>query len=307
MATLVPTPVADRAALLDSALTLAARGLHVFPLGPDSKIPALRRDWETRATTNRSTIRRCWETGPYNIGIACGPSGLLVVDCDTPKDQAPPPPAPFNVPGVTEGADVLAALAERYAEPFPWHTYHVTTGRAGLHLYFRQPEGEPLRNTAGRLGWLIDTRGTGGYVVGPGSVVDGRPYRGFGEIEPAPLPGWIARQLTAPKHRPAPTRPPGKPQAGPHHGGAYAAKVLREELAKILAAGRGARNDTLNKVAFNLGLHVARGNVPHALAQQTLDYAVSRLGSQEDGDPAKCETTARTAFTDGQAKGAAPR
>ena len=302
MTTLAPA-TADKAVLLDSALSLAARGLHIFPLQPGSKLPALKHDWESRATTDPDRIRRCWSDRPCNIGVACGPSGLLVVDCDTPKEATPPPPAPFNVPGVNEGADVLAALAERYAEPFPWHTFHVTTGRAGLHLYFRQPEGEPLRNTAGRLGWLIDTRGQGGYVVGPGSVVDGRPYRGFGELDPAPLPGWLARQLTATKHRPAPTRPPGKPTNGPRPGGAYAATVLREELAKILAAAPGTRNDTLNKVAFNLGRHAARGTVPEPLAWETLDYAVGRLG----GDTAKSETTARTAFARGQAKGAASR
>ena len=298
--TLLAQPLApDRTALLDSALTLAARGLHVFPLKPDSKIPALLRDWENRATTDPDTLRRCWETGPFNIGIACGPSGLIVVDLDTPKPETPPPPAPFNVPGVNEGADVLALLAERYAAPFPWDTYAVTTGRGGMHLYFRQPEGEALRNTAGRLGWLIDTRAAGGYVVGPGSVVDGKPYRVTVDAPPAPLPGWLHRLLTAPKTTPtrAGAAPPGKAR---RHGSAYAEAVLRGELARILAATPGTRNDTLNKAAFTLGKHAARGTVPEDLAQQALDYAVDRLG----GDTAKSATTARKAFDDGRQKGA---
>jgi Bifunctional DNA primase/polymerase, N-terminal len=301
---IAPDLAADRAALLDSALTLARAGMHVFPLKPNTKVPALRQGWEERATTDPDRIRRCWSDGPYNIGVACGPSRLLVVDCDTPKADTPPPPEPFNVPGVNEGADVLVMLAERYAEPFPLDAYTVNTGRGGMHLYFRQPEGEPLRNTAGRLGWLIDTRGDGGYVVGPGSIVDGRPYRAFGEPHAEPLPGWLARLLTAPKQRPvAPTRPPNQPAGGPRQPGAYAAKVLREELATILGAQPGTRNDTLNRVAFNLGRHVARGTVPEDLARDALDYAVGKLG----GDVAKSETTARRSFEDGLQKGAAPR
>lgn len=305
MTAIAPEPAADRATLLDSALTLARHGMHVFPLQPGSKIPALRRDWETRATTDPERVRRCWSQGPYNIGVACGPSGLLVVDCDTPKPETPPAPEPFDQPGVNEGADVLALLAERYAEPFPWHAYTVTTGRGGLHLYFRQPAGEPLRNTAGRLGWLIDTRGAGGYVVGPGSVVNGNTYRGCGEIAPAPLPDWLARLLTAPKQRPAttPPRQPRPPAGGPRQPGAYAAKVLREELATILGAKPGTRNNTLNKAAFNLGRHTARGTVPEDLARDTLAFAVTRLG----GDLTKSEATARRSFEDGLQKGAAPR
>jgi Bifunctional DNA primase/polymerase, N-terminal len=299
--TAIATVTVERAALLDSALTLARHGMHVFPLQPDSKVPALHRDWEQRATTDPERIRRCWSQGPYNIGVACGPSGLLVVDCDTPKHDTPPPPAPFNVSGVNEGADVLVMLAERYAEPFPWGTFHVVTGRGGMHLYFRQPDGTPLRNTAGRLGWLIDTRGAGGYVVGPGSVVDGKPYRGVGEPGAAALPGWLARLLTAPKQHPAaPTRPPGGPGGSPRRAGAYAEKVLREEIAKVLAARPGTRNDTLNTVAFTLGTHAARGTVPAELSQAALDRAAQALG----GDLAKSASTARAGFAAGLEKGA---
>lgn len=303
MTTLAPALTAERAALLASALSLAARGLHVFPLAPGSKVPALRRDWENRATTDPDTIRRCWATGAFNIGIACGPSRLIVIDLDTPKPDTPPPSAPFNVPGINEGADVLALLAERYAAPFPWNTYTVTTGRGGMHLYFRPPDNGPaLRNTAGRLGWLIDTRGAGGYVVGPGSIVDARPYQVTINTPPAPLPGWLHRLLTAPKH--TPTRPTSTPPAarGRKHGSAYAEAVLRGELARILGAKPGTRNDTLNKAAYTLGRHAARGTVPEDLARQALDYAVDRLG----GDTAKSAATARKAFDDGKHKGDGP-
>lgn len=300
MTVTAPSSAPEKAALRDAALTLAECGMYVFPLKPGTKVPALHQGWEERASTDPERIRTCWARGPYNIGVACGPSGLLVVDCDTPKPDTAPPPAPFNVPGVNEGADVLVMLAERYAQPFPWSTFHVTTGRGGMHLYFHQPDGEPLRNTAGRLGWLIDTRGQGGYVVGPGSIVDGKPYRGFGQPDAVPLPGWLARLLTAPKQRPAPpTRAPSGPNASPRRGGAYTAKVLREEIAKVLAARPGTRNTTVNAVAFNLGRHAARGTVPADIAQAALERAVEAIGD----DVAKNLSTARHAFTDGLEKG----
>lgn len=304
MTTLARAHAADRDHLLTTALYLAEHGMHVFPLAPGTKVPALRREWEQRATTDPDRIRRCWSAGPFNIGVACGPSRLLVVDCDTPKNDTPPPPAPFDVPGVNEGADVLVLLAERYAEPFPLDAYTVNTGRGGMHLYFRQPPGEPLRNTAGRLGWLIDTRGMGGYVVGPGSVVDGRPYTAFGAPHAAPLPAWLARLLTAPKQASATRLSPGAGAPRQRTGSAYAQKVLREELAKILAARPGTRNDTLNAVAFNLGRHVARGSIPADLAEDTLTRAVDHLAAQPGGDHAKSTATAQKAFEDGQQKGA---
>ncbi|WOT34269.1 bifunctional DNA primase/polymerase [Streptomyces coeruleorubidus] len=77
-------PQLDGSAQLTAALDAASRGWHVFPLIPGAKRPAIR-DWETRATTDRERISRCWTHAAYNVGIATGPSGLIVVDLDTPK------------------------------------------------------------------------------------------------------------------------------------------------------------------------------------------------------------------------------
>ena len=105
-------------------------------------------------------------TGPadrHNVGVACGPSGLVVVDLDSaahgelPEDRRP-------MPGVCDGRDVLALLCEWAGHRWPI-TYAVETPSGGLHLYFRALAGQVLRNTAGKLGPLIDTRARGGYVV----------------------------------------------------------------------------------------------------------------------------------------------
>lgn len=282
--------------LLTTALDLALRGLRVFPLRPGSKVPALNHDWEGRATTDPGRIERCWRAGAFNIGVACGPSGLYVLDLDTPKSDTPPPAAPFDEPGVTDGADTLALLALLNAEPLPFDTFAVVTGRGGMHLYFRQPDGTPLRNTTSKLGWLIDTRGAGGYVVGPGSTVNGKPYRLSSGREPAALPAWIRRLIDPPK-RPAPTGPPPKY----HAPGRYAETVLRGELDKVLTAKPGTRNDTLNRAAFTLGTHVARGTLPAAVVEHALADVAERLA----GDVNKSLNTIRNALSDGQRKGGA--
>ena len=70
-------------------LDLAARGWFLFPVRPSGKAPAIR-GWQERATTDPDRINRFFTTHPdHNAGIACGPSGLLVIDCDMPKTTDP--------------------------------------------------------------------------------------------------------------------------------------------------------------------------------------------------------------------------
>ncbi|HEV2344515.1 MAG TPA: bifunctional DNA primase/polymerase [Actinocrinis sp.] len=289
------TPATDTRTLTDTALDLAAHGMHVFPLKPGSKVPALMADWEGRATTDPARIQRCWSAGAFNIGIACGPSGLLVVDLDTPKPETKPPAAPFDQEGVNDGMDALAVVCIANAEPFPFDTLTVTTGRGGTHLYFTQPEGQALRNSAGRLGWLIDTRGVGGYVVAPGSTVDGNPYTLTFDTVPAVLPCWLARLLAAPK---SPPRPARMAHTAARSSSGYGAAVLRGELAKLTSARAGTRNDTLNAVAFTLGTHVARGTLTRALAEAALTQVAERWGT----DVSKSLGTIERSLSDGERK-----
>ncbi len=180
----------------------------MFPCQPGGYRPALREDWEHRATTDTARIAWCWATGPYNIGVACGPSHLVIIDLDTPKPGQPKPADWAHATGVNDGADVLAALCEPYGQPWPSETFTAATPGGGMHLlYFTAPPGTQLRTTAGRLGWLIDARATGGYVLAPGSLIGGNPYTVINPDPPEPLPGWLADRLTAdpaPPECPAP-------------------------------------------------------------------------------------------------------
>jgi hypothetical protein len=266
----------------------------VFPLRPGDKRPAVR-DWEHRATIDAERITRCWLAGPYNVGIACGPSGLVVVDLDAPKPDAVRPRV-WDVPGVIDGEDVLAVLAERADQPFPVDTFTVGTVNGGRHLYFAAPAGPALRNTAGRLGWLIDTRAHGGYVVGPGSVVDGRPYAVLLDVPLALLPDWLAEPLDDRADTP-PETDHALRDAVDRVGrrSAYAARALRGEVERVLAAQPGTRNQTLNTAAFALGQLVAAGLLPEDLAAEALMQAGRTVGLSSR----ECATTVRSGMTSG--------
>jgi hypothetical protein len=272
------SPADDRDRLLWAATALAERGWHVFPCQPGGKRPALREDWEHRATTDTARIARCWATGPFNIGVACGPSHLVVIDLDTPKPGQAKPAEWSHDTGVNDGADVLAALCERHRQPWPSNTFTVATPSGGTHLYFTAPPGAHLRNTAGRLGWLIDTRATGGYVLGSGSLVGGKPYTVVNPAPPAPLPAWLAALLTA---DPAPPEVTGAALAdsmGGTQAAGYALAALRGEVNRVLAAAEGTRNNTLNEAAFALGQLIGSGILPAKLAYDALMRAAATAG-----------------------------
>ena len=73
---------AGGASLLDAALAYAARGLHVFPCQPRSKLPACEHG-HLDATTDGTTIAQWWSATPgANIGMACAASGVVVLDVD---------------------------------------------------------------------------------------------------------------------------------------------------------------------------------------------------------------------------------
>ncbi|TMR90038.1 bifunctional DNA primase/polymerase [Nonomuraea basaltis] len=265
------------------ALAAAKHGWHVFPLTPGEKCPLKGfTNWEREATTDQELIRRCWSRAPYNIGIACGPSRLVVVDLDTPKTAERP--AAWDQPGVNEGADVLALICERSGQPLPFDTFTVRTRRGGMHLYFAAPTDRPLGNTARRLGWLIDTRARGGYVVGPGSFVDLPDGVGSYDIinpEPAaPLPAWLATLLTPREFEgestPASAREVLATLGGRSAGYVYAA--LRGEVQRVLDAVPGVRNHTLNAAAFALGQFVASGLLSAELAERALMTAAQGNG-----------------------------
>ncbi|MFE4800106.1 bifunctional DNA primase/polymerase [Streptomyces sp. NPDC056708] len=279
--------------LLSAALRAAERGWHVFPLRPGMKRPALHgeeqcprtgacttghRKWEDRATTDPDRIRRAWADRPFNIGIATGPSGLVVVDLDMPK--------PNSSTDTPSGVTTFEALCERTGQAVP-AAYRTRTASGGHHLYFTAPPGTRLANSAGKLGPLIDTRAWGGYVVAPGSVVNGQAYE---VTEPAPmaeLPAWLLGVLTA---APAPAQPV-RIQV-PRFGNRAADAALERETATVRATTEGGRNEQLLRSARAVGRFVAWGDLPRHVVEEAFQAAGESTGLPA----AECRTTIRSAL-----------
>ncbi|MFI5986361.1 bifunctional DNA primase/polymerase [Streptomyces sp. NPDC051555] len=278
-------------ALLTAALDAAALGWSVFPLRPGQKRPALHpaehcpalgdcagghRKWEDRATSDPDRIRRAWDRIPFNVGIATGPSQLVVVDLDMPKGKGSAD-APC-------GADTFLALCGRAGQTVP-ATLTVRTPTGGTHLYFSAPHAVRLGNTAGRLGRLIDTRAWGGYVVAPGSVGAGGAYEVTHPAAPAPFPSWLYA-LLAPKQ--ALRQLTGRPAT--HRTGRYAAAALTAETASVESAPTGERNGTLLRAARALGRFIAAGDLPRDVVEEALQWAGESAGLPA----AECRSTIRS-------------
>lgn len=184
--------------MLRAALWYARSGIHVLPLHsigdhgqctcgkPDCKYtgkhPRTNKGvWD--ATTDPAQIRRWWRQWPNaNIGISCGPSGLIILDLDEYKRA-------YAGDGLLGDADL--------------DTVTVITGGGGRHVWYRAPAGERLGNRTGNLPAGIDVRGHGGYVVAAPSLhVSGNRYSFLEGHEHtrhaiAPLPAWLADLLRA--------------------------------------------------------------------------------------------------------------
>jgi hypothetical protein len=255
----------DRAAAarLETWLDLADRGWHLFPVRPGSKVPAITQ-WEQRATTEPDRLTWFFTTHPdHNAGIACGPSGLLVVDCDLPK--------PGQRLSRVDGREQLKALAyENGGVPATWEVF---TPSGGTHLYFRAPADRTLGNSSRLLGPLLDTRGRGGQVVAPGSVLPSGAYSLLDNRDPAALPDWIAKRLSAPPEpadRAERTGPVGDRSA-------YVAAAVQAEVARIRDAARGEHNTAVFTASRALGQFAAGGLLDPADARRAVLTAADRM------------------------------
>ncbi len=278
--------------LMRVALEAAHAGHVVFPLWPRNKKPALR-DWESTATGDEDKIRGWWSAVSYNVGIATGPSGLHVVDLDDGHGHEPPP----EWPQARDGRDVLVHLAEAAGQPYPGDTYTVATPTGGLHLYFRAPDEPTLRSTVARLGWRVDTRGAGGYIVAAGSVRPEGYYRVMNRAEIAPLPLWLVEALTPPSS-PAPLGldlPAGQASA-------YVAAVVEGETDAVALATTGSRHNTLLRAAGRLGRLIGGGELDEHTARNALHAAAQRHVGHDGFTEREADTTIRDGLAWGIAR-----
>lgn len=169
---------------MQAALAWAARGFRVFPCFPDepgkpgndkrAKEPVWK-GWTDWASRDPEQIKAWWTGCDYNVGVLT--DGLLVVDIDTKQGRL--------------------GMASWMALHGGFDTLTIRTPSGGFHLYYG---GANVGLSQNELGEGLDVRSYHGYVLAPGSTVEGRPYTV--EID-APLEH-------APPHIVARCKPPGQ-------------------------------------------------------------------------------------------------
>lgn len=187
--------------------------------------------WTAEAKLPPDRQRKLFDSDhQYNTAIDCGQSGIFVLDEDA--------------------NGVLERFCQQYRITLP-PTYRVQTGN-GWHCYFKQPDGEPIRNNNLRgYGFDLDVKGCGGYVVGAGSRhYSGTDYRAedpdaaIAEAPPELI--RVLRELSG-------ARPARKAQTGTT---APRSNRTRPTLAELLGSppvrGDGTTNNWLTQVCGHL-------------------------------------------------------
>lgn len=295
--------------MLEHALKYAASGKPVFPCWerdeteaeyqarlsnmPEGKRKDAKR-WEAKnprvaggfkaATTDESKIRFWWARWPdASIGCPTGPAiGAWVLDVDLPK-----------APGEPDGRDTLTRLEATHGG-LP-ATVTQRTGSGGEQRFFRWlPDGPEIKNTSGKIGPKLDTRGAGGFVILPPSLHPaGNRYAWTSNgAELAEAPAWLIELVLAkPAQAPRVERPnPTRTATG------YGRAALEAEASKVAAAPGGQRNETLNAAAYSLGQLVAGGVLDQGEVESALLDAANAAGLT-DGE---ARATIRSGMTAGE-------
>lgn len=187
-----PTEVDRRVEL---ALSMIDLGALVFPLRPGSKIPLIPKRAGGGGFRDAHNDRERAETflrqaGHPNYGVVF-PEGSDVVILDLDGGGEDPRPA-----WQTDWQQLYERLGP------PGLTFIVRTPSGGRHAYYRWRSDRygPLPPGDEMLGWTV-RKPFRGYVVGPGSIVNGQTYEPVGNPQIADLPEPWARAVLEESHR----------------------------------------------------------------------------------------------------------
>lgn len=139
---------------LEVALSFASLNVKVFPLKYNTKDGQIVHSWLKEASVDENVITNWFKDTNNNLGICTG-NGLAVIDIDR------------------KHSDAGMKWMEENIRKFPV-TMVVQTPSGGLHIYYWV--NKSIHNKV-RIIDEVDIRGEHGYVVGAGSVVNGKSYK----------------------------------------------------------------------------------------------------------------------------------
>lgn len=220
-------------AIVDSALYLAEKGFYVFPCEPNGKLPIIK-DFANTATRDPEKIAAWFAGTNRNVGIITDKfkddKALVVIDID--------------VKGTKRGDETILALElDDYVLP---KSLEQITPSGGRHIIYTT--GKPLRQGVNVFGDGVDVRSKGGYIVGPGSSIDGKLYTPCGGIStPVDAPSWVVSKLET---RESQVLKSDTPITSVNTAMAYARG--KKFIGTVWPTGEGGRNHQLFKVAAEL-------------------------------------------------------
>ncbi|MFE2466247.1 bifunctional DNA primase/polymerase [Streptomyces mirabilis] len=175
------------------------------------------------------------------------------------------------------GYTTVAQLGREHGFEIPRMTTTVFTPSGGAHVWMTVPEGVTVPNSVGRLGPGLDVRGTGGYVVGPGSIGRSGEYAfhpKLGYVDPQPVPEQLLKLMLPPP-------PAVRPQRRlPVQNGA-AGRALEGLVNVVLNAPQGERNSKLYWAASKAWAHVGDGHLAAGDVEAELIGAAIQIGLSE--------------------------
>ena len=287
--------------ITDTALSLAATGLPVFPCNSEKK--PLVTGWQHKASTDQNSIRTMFSvSSAAMIGVPTGEaSGFFAVDLD-----------------FRHGA---GEWHEAKRGELPATRIHRTMN-GGLHYLFKTGA-RGIRNSTGKLAQGVDVRGDGGYVIFPPSA----GYSIDNQAEIADAPEWLVEAALAAnsKTAPAPAQPvqatpPRVSGARPWHsmsglakatqlraqppsneGTPYGRAALESACQEIRAAIDGGKHEVINRAAYSIGGLVSAGEILERDAFADLSAALGEI-LHRCKDRKAAQNTLRRAFDEGRGK-----
>lgn len=174
---------------LQHALRHAERGIPVFPVQANGKLPAFV-GWQQQATTDPAKITRWWDGNP-DLNIGGLHDSHVGADLDIKKD------------GIEHWKRWKTEKAARGLLLPP--TYVERSANGGIHHIYSCPYGFQVRNSVGLIAPGVDVRGRGGYLVLAGSTIkdDAGFVNSYTVIEdriPAEAPEWLI-EACRPAHK----------------------------------------------------------------------------------------------------------
>lgn len=318
---------------LDVALWLASQGIHVHPLIPGRKLPprncnrcspgtaaepnslyiphtpdeckcieaGLYCHGVHAATTESEYIRTWWQKIPdAAVGVAAGPSGLLILDVDRHGGDLPAPdqilpgldlPEDISLDTIRDGLDVLALLCEIRQAPLPDiapQTLAVKTPSGGMQYWYRIPEGSQWKSSSKTLGWQLDVKAGWGYGIAPGSVTPKGTYQASGDCRTiADLPAWLAADLKRTGHRLDAKQDRPRVSASQllsrlqPQGDRYVRHVVAKELEALTEMTEGGRNQATYETARAIGRFITSGKMTESEVESVVLSAALSTGLSE--------------------------